>query len=102
VTSYNNDCAFYALAVDQSDQDPTDSLYVAGVKWKDAWCYVSTNATATTENYPTSKETCPASSTDKTKSSTSTSSSETSTSTPGAIQNAHTSLKAVMFSLNPV
>ncbi|KAJ5860244.1 uncharacterized protein N7529_007554 [Penicillium soppii] len=99
VTSYNNDCAIYALAVDQSVQDLTDCLYDAGVKWKDVWCYGSTNATATAASYPTSKETSSALSTDKKKSSTSTSSSATSTSTSGAtvtLPNAHTSLKGVM------
>ncbi|CAG8398592.1 unnamed protein product [Penicillium salamii] len=99
VTAYNNDCAIYALAVDQSVQELTDCLYDAGVEWKDVWCYGSTNATATATSYPTSSETS-ASTTDKKKSSTSTSSSETSTSTSGAsetVPNAHVSLKAAVL-----
>lgn len=99
VTSYNNDCAIYALAVDQSVQELTDCLYDAGVEWKDVWCFGSTNATATATSYPTSSETS-ASSTDKKKSSTSTSSSETSTSTSGAsgtVPKAHIGLKAVVL-----
>ncbi|KAJ5474331.1 hypothetical protein N7475_003897 [Penicillium sp. IBT 31633x] len=101
--AYNNDCAIYALAVDQSVQDLTDCLYDAGVAWKDVWCHGSTNATATATSYPTSTETASkkSSTTDKEKSTgTATESSATSTSTSGAaasLPKAHTSLKAVML-----
>ncbi|KAJ5229153.1 hypothetical protein N7489_009861 [Penicillium chrysogenum] len=100
VTAYDDDCAIYALAVDQSVQDLTDCLYKAGVAWKDVWCHGDTNATATATSYPTASETSSTSSADKTSSGTSTESAATSTSTSGAdvsFPKAHTSLKAVML-----
>ncbi|KAJ6179819.1 hypothetical protein N7519_010280 [Penicillium mononematosum] len=99
VTAYDDDCAIYALAVDQSVQDLTDCLYKAGVAWKDVWCHGETNATATATSYPTASETSSRSSADKT-SGTSTESAPTSTSASGAdvsFPKAHTSLKAVML-----
>ncbi|CAI7563795.1 unnamed protein product [Penicillium manginii] len=57
VLAYNNDCALYAPAVDQSVQKLTDCLYDAGVEWKDVWCFGSTNATATATSYPTATAT---------------------------------------------
>ncbi|CRG87192.1 hypothetical protein PISL3812_04209 [Talaromyces islandicus] len=53
IRAYNNDCALYALAVDQSVQRLTDCLYDDGVKWEDVWCTGSVNATATSTDYPT-------------------------------------------------
>ncbi|CAG8890455.1 unnamed protein product [Penicillium egyptiacum] len=100
VAAYNDDCAIYALAVDQSVQDLTDCLYKAGVAWKDVWCHGETNATATATSYPTASEISLTSSTDKTSSGTSTESAATSTSTSGAnasLPKAHTSLKTVML-----
>ncbi|KAK4868931.1 hypothetical protein LT330_006540 [Penicillium expansum] len=101
VTAYDNDCAIYALAVDQSVQDLTDCLYKAGVAWKDVWCHGDTNATATATSYPTASETSTKSSADKTSSGTSTHSAATSTSTSsgadGSLPKAHTSLKAVVL-----
>jgi hypothetical protein len=99
ITAYDDDCAIYALAVDQSVQDLTDCLYEAGVAWKDVWCHGETNATATASSYPTASETTSTSSADKT-SGTSTESAATSTSTSGAdvsFPKAHTSLKAAML-----
>ncbi|KAJ5456398.1 hypothetical protein N7530_011672 [Penicillium desertorum] len=99
VTAYDDDCAIYALSVDQSVQDLTDCLYEAGVAWKDVWCHGETNATATATSYPTASETTSTSPADKT-SGTSTESAATSTSTSGAdvsFPKAHTSLNAVML-----
>ncbi|KAJ5171138.1 uncharacterized protein N7500_003921 [Penicillium coprophilum] len=103
VTSYNDDCALYALAVDQSIQDLTDCLYGAGVAWKDVWCHGETNATATATSYPTASETETASKTsaDKTSTGTSTETAATSTSTSSgadvSVPKVHVSLKAVML-----
>ncbi|KAJ5824881.1 hypothetical protein N7447_007221 [Penicillium robsamsonii] len=103
VTSYNDDCALYALAIDQSIQDLTDCLYDAKVAWKDVWCHGETNATATATSYPTASETETASKTsaDKTSTGTSTENAATSTSTSSgadvSVPKAHTSLKAVML-----
>ncbi|KAJ5194369.1 hypothetical protein N7491_001706 [Penicillium cf. griseofulvum] len=102
VTSYNDDCALYALAVGQSIQDLTDCLYDAGVAWKDVWCHGETNATATATSYPTASETETAKpSVDKTSTGTSTDSAATSTSSSSAadvsVPKTHTSLKAVML-----
>jgi hypothetical protein len=102
VTSYNEDCALYALAVDQSIQDLTDCLYDAGVAWKDVWCYGETNATATATSYPTASKTkTTKSSADKTSTGTSMESAATSTSTSsgadGSVPKTHISLKAVML-----
>ena len=100
VTTYDDDCAIYALAVDQSVQDLTDCLYKAGVDWKDVWCYGGTNTTATATSYPTASGTSTASSTGKTSSGTSTKSAATSTSTSGAnASKDYTSLKGVMLLL---
>ncbi|GIJ90879.1 hypothetical protein Asppvi_009844 [Aspergillus pseudoviridinutans] len=52
VRPYYNDCALYALAVDQSVQDLINCLYNAGIEWEDVWCYGETNATATAISYP--------------------------------------------------
>lgn len=102
VTAYDNECAFYSLAVDQSVQDLTDCLYDAGVAWKDVWCYGSTNATATATSYPTSTETSSSKTTGTKESSTTTSSSKSSTSTSGAgvtVNPVHISVKSfVVFS----
>ncbi|KAJ5952950.1 uncharacterized protein N7479_011363 [Penicillium vulpinum] len=107
VTSYNHDCAIYALAVDQSIQELTDCLYEAGVAWEDVWCHGETNATATATSYPTATrmETSTSnadrtSSGDSTSSGTSTDSAATSTNTSessASLPKAHTSLKAVML-----
>lgn len=101
MTAYDNDCAIYAPAVDQSVHELTECLYKAGVAWKDVWCYGDTNATATATSYPTSTETSTKSSSDKTSSGTSTESAATSTSTSSgadaSLPQAHTSLKAVVL-----
>ncbi|CAI7650047.1 unnamed protein product [Penicillium discolor] len=101
VTAYDNDCAIYAPAIDQSVHELTECLYKAGVAWKDVWCYGDTNATATATSYPTSTETSTKSSSDKTSSGTSTESAATSTSTSSgadaSLPQAHTSLKAVVL-----
>ncbi|KXG54312.1 uncharacterized protein PGRI_074560 [Penicillium griseofulvum] len=100
VTSYNDDCALYSLAVDQSVQDLIDCLYDAGVAWKDVWCQGSANATATATSYPTASETeTTKSSADKTGSSTESAATSTSTSSGAdvSVPKTHTSLKAVML-----
>lgn len=38
VISYNDDCASYRLAVDQTVQELTDCLFDAGVKGKEVFC----------------------------------------------------------------
>ncbi|CAI7650567.1 unnamed protein product [Penicillium glandicola] len=100
VAIYNDNCAIYALAVDQSVQDLTDCLYDSGVTWKDVWCHGETNATTTATSYLTAK-TSFISSYDKSSSGTSTGSAATSTSTTSganvSLSNIHTSLKAVML-----
>ncbi|OJJ96430.1 hypothetical protein ASPACDRAFT_125033 [Aspergillus aculeatus ATCC 16872] len=53
VRPYNNDCALYALAVEQSVQDLTDCLYKGGVAWADVWCTGDVNSTATATSFPT-------------------------------------------------
>ncbi|KLJ05489.1 hypothetical protein EMPG_11023 [Blastomyces silverae] len=47
VTSYNDDCALYCLADDQSVQDLTTCLFDAGVAYNEVWCNKPQNATAT-------------------------------------------------------
>ncbi|PGH09144.1 hypothetical protein GX51_00898 [Blastomyces parvus] len=47
VTSYNDDCALYCLADDQSVQDLTRCLFDAGVAYNEVWCNKPQNATAT-------------------------------------------------------
>jgi hypothetical protein len=99
VTTYDDDCALYSLAVDQSVQELTDCLYDAGVAWKDVWCYGSTNATATATSYPIASETSSSKTTGTKESSTTTSGSESSTSTSGAdvtFHPVHLGVKAVV------
>lgn len=86
VLTYDNDCAIYALAIDQSVSNLTQCLYKAGVSWKDVWCFGSTNSTATATSYPTATATGTLTSTKDTAltaTGTSTSTS-TSTSTPNS------------------
>ncbi|KAJ5388037.1 hypothetical protein N7509_010578 [Penicillium cosmopolitanum] len=95
VQAYNNDCALYAPAVDQSVQKLTDCLYDAGVKWEDVWCFGSTNATASATSYPTATAT--GTLPNKTSSSTSTSTS-TSTSSSTSSPNGASSVSTTQFS----
>ncbi|KAL2833343.1 hypothetical protein BDW59DRAFT_156844 [Aspergillus cavernicola] len=60
VRSYNDDCALWAPAVDQSTQNLIDCLYKAGVKWEDVWCTGGANETAS-GSYPTATATAAAS-----------------------------------------
>ncbi|KAL3468257.1 hypothetical protein BJX64DRAFT_282441 [Aspergillus heterothallicus] len=53
VREYNDGCALWAPALDQSVQDLIDCLYGAGVAWGDVWCSGETNGTATGGGYPT-------------------------------------------------
>ena len=92
VQAYDNECALYAPAVDQSVQSLTNCLYDAGVEWKDVWCYGSTNATATGSSYPTATATGTLS--HKTSSSTSTS---TSTSASTSTANEAPSMSTTKF-----
>lgn len=80
VLAYNNDCALYGLAIDQSVDKLTKCLYDAGVKWEDVWCYGATNATATATSYPTATATRSSSSTDSDSDSSTSAASSTSTS----------------------
>ncbi|PGH14982.1 hypothetical protein AJ79_02662 [Helicocarpus griseus UAMH5409] len=52
VESYNNDCALYCLAVDQSVNDLTKCLFDAGVAWNEVWFSGQPNATATSKVEP--------------------------------------------------
>lgn len=47
VISYNNDCASYCLAVDQTVKDLIDCLFSVGVKWRDLFCTGKEDASAT-------------------------------------------------------
>ena len=60
VEPYDNDCALYALAHEQSVADLTKCLYDGGVAYQDVFCFGNTTATATSdvkETGSTSKET---------------------------------------------
>ncbi|KAK2757940.1 hypothetical protein FQN54_004346 [Arachnomyces sp. PD_36] len=56
VTTYDNDCASYCLAIDQTVKELTDCLYDdgKGVAWQNVWCSGGVNDTATGK--PTSTE----------------------------------------------
>jgi hypothetical protein len=99
VLAYDNDCALYALAVDQSVQSLTDCLYKEGIDWKDVWCYGSTNGTATATSYPTATATANDTSTETSKATgtrTATSSTSTSTANGAPCHVSGISLKSVL------
>lgn len=90
IISYNNDCASYCLAVDQTVKDLTECLYDGGVKWKDVFCAGNETATATGEatggaTAATKTKTASASGTDTGTSTARSENSSTTTSTGGAV-----------------
>lgn len=104
VQAYDNNCALYAPAVNQSVQKLTDCLYDAGVEWADVWCYGSTNATATATSYPTATVTGnkkPTQTSSSTSSTSTTSTAPNSTSLSGAdsTQNGRTTKMGVLSAL---
>ncbi|KAL1957101.1 hypothetical protein VTO42DRAFT_6359 [Malbranchea cinnamomea] len=73
VESYANDCAFYALSIDQTVEEFTNCLYEHDVAWQDVFCNGNTTATAT----GTARATRTSSDESESGTSTSTSASET-------------------------
>ncbi|KAK2739286.1 hypothetical protein FQN57_006621 [Myotisia sp. PD_48] len=87
VQSYNNDCALYCLARDQSVKDLTDCLYNNKLPWADVWCNGVQNATATNTDIPSetgSRPTRTDDSDDSDETATSTQASSTATQTDAA------------------
>lgn len=86
VTTYDNDCAAYCLALDQTVKELTDCLHDDGngVKWGEVWCAGTNNDTATGKPTSTKDTVSETSGATSTSTATGTDSAATETSTGAA------------------
>lgn len=88
VQSYDNDCASYCLALDQTVKELTDCLYDDGngVKWEEVWCVGGVNDTATGKPSSTKEDVSETGSATSTATGTDSAAAETSTGAASAVR----------------